>query len=135
MLGEEFRGLGPESWDRFGRIVEVDGKSVGLVVVCHVAEDVVVDVAEEMDLGLYSPVELCVCERRMLVEEPGVPAAHLVVGFHGAVLDVVLFENFGGFLEDLLVDPRGYFPVFFWDQFYSHLSVVLILREDAVGVP
>ena len=61
-------------------VVEVDGEAVGFVVVGHVAEDVVVDVAEEMDFGFDAPVVSCVFEGGVVVEEAAVPAAHLVVG-------------------------------------------------------
>jgi hypothetical protein len=121
--GNELHRLGPEGGDGGRRIVEVDGEAVGLVVVCHVAEDVVVDVAEEMHLGLHAPVELCVGECRVLVEETAVPAAHLMVGFHGAVLDVVLLEDLGRFFEELVVDPGGYVPVLFGYQFCSSSAV------------
>ncbi len=41
----------------------------------------------------------------MFVEEAAVPATHLVVGDHVAVLDFLLFEELGGFLEEVVVDP------------------------------
>lgn len=99
MLCNKFRGLGPQRRDRLRRIVEIDGEAVRLVAVRHKTEDVVINIAEEMYFGLYSPVVLYVCQRRVFVEEAAVPAAHLVVGFHASVLDVILFENLGGFLE------------------------------------
>ena len=95
----EFFGFRPECGQALRRIVEVDGEAVGLVVVFHVFEDVVVDVAEEVHLRLHTPVPSCVGERWVLVEEAAVPAAHLVVGGHVCVLDFLLFEDFGGFVE------------------------------------
>ncbi len=89
----------------------------------HVAENVVVDIAEEMHLGLDAPVKLGVGQGRVFVEEAAVPAAHLVVGFHATVLDVIFLENLGRFLEYLFIDPGGDFPVFFWNQFYNRLAI------------
>jgi hypothetical protein len=105
MLRDEFSGFGPESRDRLRRIVEIDCEAVGFVVICHEAEYVVIDVAEEMDLGFYAPVELHVCQRRVLVEKAAVPAAHLVVGFHASVLNIVLLQYLRRFFEQLVVDP------------------------------
>lgn len=113
VLRHELDGLGPQARDGLGSVVEGQGEAVGLVVVLHEAEDVVVDVAEEVDLGLDAPVVLGVLEGRVLVEEAGVPAAHLVVGDLLGVLDVVFLEDLDGFLEEIVVDPRGDFPVLF----------------------
>jgi len=56
MCGEEFDGFRPERGNRFWTIVEIDVEAVGLIVVLHVTEHVVIDVAEELDFGLYTPV-------------------------------------------------------------------------------
>jgi len=81
MRSEEFERLEPEGGDALGGVVDVDVEAVGLVMVGHVAENVIVDVAEEFDLGLHTPVVFGVCERWVVVEHAGIPAAHLVVGF------------------------------------------------------
>lgn len=60
-------------------VVEVDCEAICLVVVLHEAKDVVVDIAEEVDIGLYTPVVLHVCQSGVFVEHSRVPAAHLVV--------------------------------------------------------
>lgn len=57
------------------------------MVVAGEAENVVVDVAEEVDVGLDAPVEVVVEEARVAVEEAGVPAAHVPVGYHPAFAD------------------------------------------------
>lgn len=77
---DELEGFGPQCGDGLGGVVEVYGEAVGFVVVLHVAENVVVDVAEEMDLGFDSPVVAYVLESGVVVEKTAVPAAHLVVG-------------------------------------------------------
>jgi len=93
--GEEFDGFGPERGDGLRAVVQVDGEAVGFVVVAHVAEDVVVDVAEEVDVGFYAPVVLDVEHFGVFVEEAAVPATHLVVGLEVSVLDVLLLEDIG----------------------------------------
>lgn len=87
---QELASLGPEGLDGLRGIVQIDGETVGLVVVLHIAEDVIVDVAEELDLGLDAPVIAVLLEGRVLVEHAAVPAAHLVVRKLGGVLDVLL---------------------------------------------
>lgn len=89
--GKELGGLGPQGGDRVGGIVEIDRETVRLVVVLHEAEDVVINVAKEVHLGLNPPVVLRVGQRRVLVEETAVPAAHLVVRHHAGVLNLVFF--------------------------------------------
>lgn len=79
VLSQELFSLGPQGRDRLRRIVEVDGEAVSLVVVLHKAEDVVVDVAEEVHLGLHSPIILHVLQGGVFVEETAVPSAHLMV--------------------------------------------------------
>ncbi len=56
MRCEELLGFGPQSRESMWRIVQVDGEAVRLVVVLHVPEHVVVDVAEEMDFRFHTPV-------------------------------------------------------------------------------
>lgn len=87
--GEESLSLGPKGRDTLWCVVEVDGETVGLVAILHVPENIVVDVAEELDIGLDTPVVAVACEGRVLVEHAAVPATHLMVGDLGAVLDVL----------------------------------------------
>ena len=98
-------------------VVQVDGEAVCFVAVGHVAEHVVVDVAEEVDLGLHAPVIPRVSEGRVMVEKAGVPAAHLVVGDQVPILDVLFFEYLRRFDEQVVIYPRGDGPVFFGYQF------------------
>lgn len=56
VCGQESASLGPEGGDRLRSIVEADGETIGLVVILHVAEHIVVDIAEELDVGLDAPV-------------------------------------------------------------------------------
>lgn len=79
VFGKEAFGLGPQARQTFRCVEEVDCESVGLVVVLHIVEDVVVDVAIEFNLGFDSPVVSRVGEGRMFVEHAAVPSAHFVV--------------------------------------------------------
>lgn len=88
--GHELLGLGPEGLDGLRSVVEVDSEAVGLVVVLHIPEHVVIDVAEELDLGLNTPVVTIVLQRRVFVEHAAVPTAHLVVRHLRGVLDILL---------------------------------------------
>ena len=113
--GEEFERLEPEGGYALGAVVEIYVEAVRLVVVGHVAEDVVVDVAEELDLRLDTPVVLRVLERRVMVEETAVPAAHLVVRDTVCVLDVIFFQDLGRFFKQVGADPGRGGPVVFGD--------------------
>ena len=79
MLCYEFHRLGPQCGNGLRIIVQVDGKAISLVIILHVSEDIVVDVAEEVHFGLHSPIILRILKRRVLVEESAVPSTHLVV--------------------------------------------------------
>ena len=105
MRRHEFLGLWPQSRYALRRIKQIDGEAIGFVVVLHVFEDVVVNVAEEVDLWLYPPVPPSVHQCWMFVEEAAVPATHLMIGHHGPVLYVVFLEDFGRLIEEGFVDP------------------------------
>ena len=68
----------------------------------HPAEDVVVDVAEELDFRLDTPVVSCICERGVVVEHARVPPAHLMVGDLVPVLDIVFFQYLSRFVIEIL---------------------------------
>lgn len=68
MLSKELICFRPESWDRFWCIVESYSETVSFVVVVHVTEHVVVDVAKEVNVGFDTPIVLHIFQGRMLVE-------------------------------------------------------------------
>lgn len=94
MLGKEAFRLGPERWQTFRCVKKVDCESVGLVVILHVMEHVVVDIAVEFDLGFDSPVVSRISEGWMLVEHAAVPSAHFVIRGFAGVLEALFFEEF-----------------------------------------
>jgi hypothetical protein len=95
MVRKKLDGLRPQSRESLGVIVKVDCEAVSLVVVMHVTEHVVIDIAEEMNIGLDAPIVPGVCERRVLVEKSAVPPTHLVIRHHARILDAVALENLG----------------------------------------
>ena len=115
MIRNELLSLGPERCDALGAVVEIDVEAVGLVVVLHPAEDVVVDIAEEIHVWLDAPVVLHVLEGGVLGKETRVPAAHLVVGDFVHVLHFLFSQEGHGFSEQIHVDPGGDFPVLLGD--------------------
>lgn len=123
--GYEFEGFGPEGGDGLRGVVQVDGEAVGLVMVLHVAENVIVDVTEKVDFWFDAPVIADVLEGRMVVEEAAIPTAHLVVGDQVAVLDILFGEDLGAFVEEVVVDPGGNGPVVFGDEFVAALGFCL----------
>lgn len=78
-VGQEALDGWPEVWDRLGRIVEVDSEAVCLIAIVHVAKDVIVDVAEEMNIGFHAPIVLHVRQSWMMWEESGIPATHSMI--------------------------------------------------------
>lgn len=91
----ELSGLWPQGWHGLRRIVQVDREAVGLVMIVHPAENVVVNVAEEVYFWLHAPIVADVLERWVFVEHATVPAAHLMIGYHGTVLNLLFFEHLG----------------------------------------
>lgn len=118
VLRNELAGLGPQGGNRLGRIVEVDCEAICLVVVLHIAEHIVVDVAEEVNFRLDAPIELGVLEGRVLVKETAVPSAHLVIRQLVGVLDVVFLEDLHGLGVEIVVDPRRLVPVLSRDDLW-----------------
>ena len=132
--GKELLGLGPEGLDGLRRIIQVDSKAVGLVVILHIAEYVIIDTAEEFDLGLNAPIVAILFEGGVLVEHAAVPTAHLVVGDLVGILNVFLQENLSRLLEKRIVNPLGYIPVFLRYQLCGAHTLAVVLfragRED-----
>lgn len=102
---QKFHCLRPEGLDAFWGVVQVYGEAVCFVVVFHVAENIVVYVAEKVDFGLHAPVVFCMGEGGVFVEETGVPTAHLMVGNEISILNAFLFEDLSGFSKEVFVDP------------------------------
>lgn len=118
---QEFECLWPELWNRLRRVVQLNGKAVGLVVVLHEAEDIVVDITEEVHLGLDSPIVLHIRKSWMLVKQPRIPATHLVVAEQVSVLYILLFQYVCALGEQILIYPARHSPVVVWKNLISDL--------------
>lgn len=79
MLRDEFGCFGPQRRNRFWGVVKVDREAIGLIMIMHESEYIVIDIAEEVNFGFNSPVVLGVGQSWVFVKETAVPAAHLVV--------------------------------------------------------
>jgi hypothetical protein len=111
MRCHELLCLWPQGRYTLWRIVEIYSKSIGFIVILHPPKDIVVDFTEEMHFGLNAPIVANVLERRVFVEHATVPAAHLVVGYHRAILDFLLFQHLSRFVKQIAVYPVGNCPV------------------------
>ena len=99
MCRHELFSLWPQGWYGLRRIVKVDRKAVGLVVVAHPAENIVVNIAEEVYFRLHAPIVTDILKGRVFVEHATIPTAHLMVRYHGTVLNFLLFEHLGGLIK------------------------------------
>ena len=112
---------GPEGGKGACVIQDVHVEAVFEVVVTHKAEDVVVDVAEIVDLedslalknwkvafayiGLNPPVPIIILENRMLVKEPTIPPTHVMIADHPSLSNSNCAQVFQTVHESALVDP------------------------------
>ena len=74
-------------------------------------ERIVGDVAEEVYIGFDTPVVVVGLERRVLVEEAAVPAAHVAVGEHPALAYTESAEVIKAVHVAILIDPGRRGPV------------------------
>ena len=105
VCGNELLSFGPEIRDTLRCIEQVDSKAVSDVVVLHVPENIVVDIAEKLNLGLHAPVVAEVVEDRMLVKHSTVPSAHQMIGHLVTILDALLLQHLRRLVEGIHVDP------------------------------
>ena len=94
----------------------------------HVVKYIVVNVAKEMNLGFNTPIIAGVFQGRVVIEQPRIPAAHLVIGHEIPILDLLFFQYLGRLLEQVVVDPRGDVPMLHWYQVWSSLSASILFE-------
>jgi hypothetical protein len=126
---QELERLRPQCANRFGAVMDIDVPPIRFVVVLHPSEDIVVDITEEVYVGLDAPVVLHVCEGGVLAEEAAVPAAHLVVRGFVHVLHLLRGKEVYGFVVEVHVDPRGYVPVLAGHQVWGANKSVCVLAR------
>jgi hypothetical protein len=108
MLGvvlHELLGASPEGRNGVDVLVKRENKTVLLVVLVHDTEGVVVDVAEELDGGLNTPVVFVVHHELLSEEETGLESAHVTVADGVTVDDLALMHILTDLAGLLLVNP------------------------------
>jgi len=123
MICNEFLRLRPECRHTLRRVVDIDVEAICFVVILHPAEDVVVDVAEEVDVRFDAPVVLVFGEGGVLGEEAAVPTTHLVIGLLFHVLDALVDEEGHGFGVEVWVDPGRDGPVFLGNELCEEMNM------------
>lgn len=79
MIGKKFDGLGPQGRQGFGFVIEHNGEAIGLVVVLHVAEYIVINVAKEVNFRFDAPVPSDIFKCRVFVKNATIPSTHLMI--------------------------------------------------------
>ena len=115
LVGELFYGT-PEGADRSLVLAHGEDETVFLVVDLHELEQIVLDVAEQGDVVVDSPVVLVLVEQLTLPEETGLVAAHMSVWDGSTVRDVLLSESLAGTVELVSINEVRNGPVLLGDQ-------------------
>ena len=107
----ELRNAVPESGDGLEILVKAEHEAVLLLVLVHVAEGVVMDVAVELDARLDAPVVVVVHHKGLAEEEARLETAHVAVADAVTVDDLALSHVLANLLGLLLVDVGRERPV------------------------
>ena len=124
----EGAGTGPEGGEGAGIVEDVHVEAVFHVVIAHEAEDVVVNVTEEVDLqtvskslrtshtgrtcvGFDTPIPVKIFESWVFVEEAAVPSTHVAVADHPTFADANSAQILQAVHESSFVDPVWQRPV------------------------
>jgi len=78
MLGEVFDRV-PQGWNGLNVLVQAEDEAVFFAIVLHELERVVMNIAEELNAGLDSPVPFVVEHKGMAEEEARLVTAHVSV--------------------------------------------------------
>lgn len=142
MFFEEGRCCRPERGYGFGVIVDIYSETIGLVMLGHELENVVLNVAEipvvqqkvklrqrhrskprdnVLDIWLHAPVVLIFIQSRMPKKEARIPTTHFMVTQLSCVHDPVVGHILESFLHPRLVDPIWHIPMLLRYEFYKIL--------------
>lgn len=125
VLGVILHKLGdtvPQGGDGLNVLVQAEHETVLLSILVHEAEGIVVDVAEQLDRGLDTPVVFVVHHQGLAEEEARLEAAHVAVADAVAVNDLALFHILANLLGLLLVDEIRETPVFLANETIVRLA-------------
>lgn len=125
VVGHKLLGAVPESRNGINVLVERENEAVLLVVLVHDTEGVVVDIAEELDRGLNTPVVLVVHHDLLSEEETRLESAHVAVADGVTVDDLAGGHILTNLLGLLLVNPLRERPVLLRNQ-----TVVSLTRAE-----
>jgi hypothetical protein len=131
MLGvvlHELLGASPEGRNGVDVLVKRENKTVLLVVLVHDTEGVVVDVAEELDGGLNTPVVLVVHHEFLSEEEARLESAHVTVADRITIDNLSLVHILTDLAGLLLVNPLRERPVLLGNQ-----TIVSLTRAERSG--
>jgi len=120
-LGEVLHAI-PQRRNSLDILVETQDEAVLLPVVAHIPEGVVVDVTEEIDAWLNTPVPFKLIHQGVTEEEARLEPAHMSVTDGVSVNDLPLRHIFPDLARLLLIDEVGEGPVFCRDQAVMSLS-------------
>jgi hypothetical protein len=101
----------PQSLNGGAVLKQRNGETVGLIVLSHELEHIIVDVTVQLDGGLDSPVVLELVHDRVSPEEAGLVSAHMSVGNGVTVDDLLLSHLLSGSSSSLLINEIGESPV------------------------
>lgn len=107
----ELLGRVPKSRNGFQVLVQTQDEAVLLLVVGHVLERVIVDIAEQLNARLNSPVPLVVQHRLLAEEEPRFKSAHVTIADRVSVDNLFLRHFLTNLLRLLLVNVVWERPV------------------------
>lgn len=98
-------------------VEDIHVETVFHVVIAHEAEDIVVNVAEEVDIRLNPPIPVKILEPWMLVEESTVPTAHVSIADHPSFPNSNGTQVFQAIHEPPLINPVRQGPMLFRHDF------------------
>lgn len=131
MLGvvlHELLGASPEGRNGVDVLVKRENETVLLVVLMHDTERVVVDVAEELDGGLNTPVVLIVHHEFLSEEETRLESTHVTVADGITIDNLSLVHILTDLAGLLLVNPLRERPVLLGNQ-----TIVSLTRAERGG--
>ena len=122
MFLHEFLDTVPEGFDGLTIFVETEDETVLFLVVDHVLERIVMNIAEQLNAWFDSPVPFVVHHERLSEEEARFESAHVSVTDGITVDDFLLCHVFSDLSCFFLINPRWKRPVIFLDLAVMCLS-------------
>lgn len=112
----------PESRDGLDVFVQAEHETVLFLVVGHEFERIVVDVAEELNARLHTPVPLVLHHDGVAEEEARLVTTHMPVAHRIAINDLLLVHLLADLCSLVDINPFWERPVFFGNLAISRLS-------------